>query len=110
MNAEAITIFRNITKRVKNCSLAGLPNVKLCLPVLILWAYIELCQLVFTYMSVKLVSQFRLAHQYLSSVHANSCLSRRINTADSSVLHCVIIVRVNSVFGCIYATEIFTNY
>jgi len=56
MNAEAIMVFRNITKMVKICSLAGLPNVKLCLHVLILWAYIELCQLVFTYLYVKLVS------------------------------------------------------
>lgn len=109
MNAEAITVSRNITKRVKKCSLAGLPNVKLCLHVLIQWAYIELFQFVFTYLSVKLVSQFRLAHQYLSSVHANSCLSRIINTTDSSVLHCVIIVRVNSNFGSIYATAII-NY
>jgi hypothetical protein len=68
MNAEAITVFRNIAKRVKNFSLVGLPNLKLCLHALILWAYIELCQLVFTYLSVKLESQFRLAHQYLSSV------------------------------------------
>jgi hypothetical protein len=112
MNAGAITVFRNIAKRVKICFLAGLPNVKLRLNALILWAYtrIELFQLVFTYLSVTLVSQFRLAHQYLNSVHNNSCLSRCINTADSSVLHCVIIVRVNSIFGSIYATAVFTNY
>ena len=110
MNAEAITVFRYKSKRVKNCSLVGLPYVKLCLHVLILWAYIVLCQLVFTYLSVKLVTQFRLDHQYFSSVHANICLSRCINTADGSVLHCVIIVRVNSIFGSAYATEGFTNY